>query len=114
MTQIKERRRAAAQNQNTLSPTRNAAMSRLTTALNNDFTALCFLRDELALQVNLLEADLKDRWNALEARLETLREHLRRAEVAAGHSAKDIDAATKALIESLRTGYAEIRQALKS
>lgn len=88
-------------------------MSRLTTALNNDFTALCFLRDELALQINLLEAEMKDRWNALEARMDALRERLGRAEAAAGHSAKEVDAATKALIESLRSGYADIRRALK-
>lgn len=88
-------------------------MSRLTTALNNDFIALCFLRDELALRINLLEAEAKDRWTALEAKMNTLREHVRRAEVAAGHSARDVDAATKALIESLRSGYAEIRRALK-
>jgi hypothetical protein len=88
-------------------------MSRLTTALNNDFTALCFLRDELALQVNLLEADLKDRWNELEAKMTTLREHMGRAEVAAGDSRKQIETATKALIQSLRTGYTDIRNALK-
>ena len=69
-------------------------MSRLTTALNNDFTALCFLRDELALQINLLEAEAKDRWAALEAKMDKLREHAGRAEVAAGQSAKEVDALT--------------------
>jgi hypothetical protein len=89
-------------------------MSRITKALNNDFTALCFLRDELALQISLLQSDLKDRWAELETRMDTLREHMGRAEVAAGQSAKNVETSTKALIESLREGYNEIGKALRN
>ena len=89
-------------------------MSRLSTALNNDFTALCFLRDELALQISLLQSDLKDRWAELEGRMEELREHLGRAEVAASKSAQEVEDAAKVLIDSLRTGYGEIGKALRN
>lgn len=89
-------------------------MSRITKALNNDFTALCFLRDELALQISLLQSDLKDRWAELETRMDKLREHMGRAEVAAGQSADKVEASTKALIDSLREGYNEIGKALRN
>ncbi len=87
-------------------------MSRLTTALENDFNALCFLRDELALQFNLLEADLKVRWSELETKFERLREKVGRAEVAAGQSRKETEAAARLLVDSLRSGYSEIKRAL--
>lgn len=88
-------------------------MSRLANALHNDYQALLLLRDELALQARLLQAELRDRWNRLEADLDVLREHMRRAEVAAQDNRKEIEAAARLLLDSLRAGYAEIRKALK-
>jgi len=89
-------------------------MPRITTALNNDFTALCFLRDELALQISLLQSDLKDRWAELEGKMEHLREHMGRAEVAASKSAKDVEDSARIMIDSLRNGYSEISKALRN
>ena len=84
-------------------------MSRLTTALNNDFTALCFLRDELA----LLEAELKTRWQELEEKLDRLREHIGRAEVAADSTRPQLEAAARTMLDALSKGYRDIKQALK-
>ncbi|MBL6750065.1 MAG: hypothetical protein ISP90_06055, partial [Nevskia sp.] len=67
-------------------------MSRLANALHNDYQALLLLRDELALQARLLQAELRDRWNRLEADLDVLREHMQRAEVAAQDNRKEIEA----------------------
>jgi len=88
-------------------------MSRLSIALQNDYKALCFLRDELALQSSLLKAEVKDRWNKLEADLDVLREHIKRAEAAAEDSTKDVEGAARKLLDSLRAGYTDIRNALK-
>jgi hypothetical protein len=88
-------------------------MSRLTNAIDNDFKALCLLRDEIALHASLLKADLKDRWNDLEQKLAVLREHLGRANVAAGRSRMELETSAQAMLESLRTGYADVKQALK-
>ncbi|MDR3417487.1 MAG: hypothetical protein P4L83_15030 [Nevskia sp.] len=89
-------------------------MSRLSTALSNDYKALCLLRDELALHTSLLKAELKDRWNKLEADFATLREHIGRAEVAAEDSRKEVEAAASKLLNALRTSYTDMRNALKS
>ncbi|WP_029921139.1 hypothetical protein [Nevskia soli] len=88
-------------------------MSRISTALDNNFTALCMLRDELALRTALLEADLKDRWNELEAKMDTLREHIGRAEVAADHALPQIEVAAQILLETIRNGYTELKHAMK-
>jgi len=88
-------------------------MSRLKTAIKNDYAALCFLRDELALQISLLQSDLKDRWLELEQKMDKLREQMGRVEVVAGESAHDIEDSTKTLIESIRKGYHDINVALK-
>ena len=88
-------------------------MSRLTTALNNDFTALCFLRDELALRASLLEAELKTRWQELEEKLDRLREHIGRAEVAADSTRPQLEAAARTMLDALSKGYRDIKQALK-
>jgi hypothetical protein len=88
-------------------------MSRLNTALKNDYAALCFVRDELALQISLLQSDLKDRWLDLEQKMDHLREQMGRVEVVAEKSARDIDASAKSLIELIRTGYDDIKRALK-
>lgn len=88
-------------------------MSRLDQAFINDMQALRLLRDELALHANLLKADLRDRWHKLEADMDVLREHVERAKVAAEDSGKQTEAAIKTLIGSLRSGYSEIKNALK-
>lgn len=87
-------------------------MSRLDQAITNDLLALRLLRDELSLHATLLKADLKDRWHKLESDMDVLREHVERAKVAAEGTGKEADAAIKTLIGSLRSGYAEIKNAL--
>lgn len=88
-------------------------MSKLNNAIDNDFQALCLLRDEISLHIALLEADLQDRWNDLERKLAVLREHVGRAKVAADRSRTEIETSAQAMIESLRKGYADVKQALK-
>lgn len=88
-------------------------MSRLADALHNDYAALRLLRDELALHSHLLKAELRDRWNKLEADGDVLREHLQRAEVAAQDNRREVEAAARMLLDSLRAGYTDIRKAIK-
>jgi hypothetical protein len=89
-------------------------MSRLDTALKNDVKLLRFARDEIALQAHLLKGDLKIRWDALEQKWEQLNEHVGRAEVASEAARKDIEAASRLLIEALKDGFASIKRAFQS
>lgn len=89
-------------------------MSRPETALKNDVQLLRFARDEIALQAHLLKGDLKVRWDALEQKWQQLNEHVGRAEVASGKARKEVEAASRLLIESLKTGFASIKRAFRS
>ena len=88
-------------------------MSRVKNALHNEYQLLELLHDELALQAHLFKAEMKGTWEALEARWSDLKEHLGRAEVAAGDAGRDIDASSKSLADSLKAGYTEIKNAFK-
>lgn len=88
-------------------------MTRLENALHNDVKALEFLHDELRVQAHLLKAEAKKRWDELEAKWGSLKEHLQRAEAAADRNRADVDAAIRLLVDALKTGYADIRKALK-
>jgi len=56
---------------------------------------------------------MKSTWETLEIKWSELKEHLGRAEVAAADAGRDIDVASKALADSLKAGYTEIRNAFK-
>ena len=89
-------------------------MSRLDKALHNDIKALELLRDELKLHAHLLKAEAKTRWNELESKWDVLKEHLGRAQVAAGASKQELDSAITLLVDALKVGYKDIKNALKS
>ena len=88
-------------------------MSRLKTALHNEYQVLELLHDDLGLQVHLFKADLKIRWEALELKWSDFKEHLGRAQVAAGDAKIKIDGSVKILADSLSTSYTDIRNAFK-
>ncbi|NKF23494.1 hypothetical protein [Solimonas marina] len=82
-------------------------------ALNDELAALRATRDELKLQAHLLRAEVRDRWNELEAHLDALNEHLGRAEVAAQTARGEVDVAAQLMLDVLKNGYAQIRGALR-
>jgi hypothetical protein len=88
-------------------------MSRVKNALHNEYQLLELLHDELALQAHLFKAEMKNAWEALEAKWSDLKEHLGRAQVAAGDAGRDIDASSRSLADSLKAGYTEIKNAFK-
>ncbi|TJY62961.1 hypothetical protein E4T66_04400 [Sinimarinibacterium sp. CAU 1509] len=88
-------------------------MSRLDTALQNDLKLLKLLRDEIKLQSHLLAAEAKDRWQALEAQWSELEAKVKHAEAAAGESTKDAETAVGMMVDALKTGYANVKSALK-
>lgn len=88
-------------------------MSRIQKALHNDIHALEMLRDELRLQAHLFRTDAHTRWQDLENRWNELKEHLKRAQVAAAGAQPEIQASARSLMEALKTGYADFRNALK-
>lgn len=89
-------------------------MSRLQTAMKNDLQMLKLLRDEIRLQAHLLKADTKDQWGQLEEQWHKLQAHVDRAEVAVADARKEVDAAGAQLVDSLKKGYTQVKQALKS
>ena len=88
-------------------------MSRIDNALHNSISALELTRDELKLHAHLLKADIKQQWDELETKWSDLEEHLGRAEVAVSDSKQEIDAAVGLLLDSLKNGYRDLRNALK-
>lgn len=88
-------------------------MSRLQQALHNDVQALSLVRDEVALQAHLLRADMRTRWLELEGRMDELKEHLQKAKVAAEEAKPEVLSAAKLLSDTLKTGYADLKNALK-
>ena len=88
-------------------------MSQLKQALHNEYQLVELLHDELALQAHLFKADMKVQWEALEAKWDDFKEHLGRAQVAAGDARRDIDTSSKSLADSLAVGYTEIKNAFK-
>ena len=88
-------------------------MSKLSVALHNDLKLLELLRDELALQAHLLKADVKTRWQEMESKWSVLKEHIGRAQVAGDDARQETESAIGLLSDSLRKGYAGIRDALK-
>jgi hypothetical protein len=89
-------------------------MSRFENAVRNDIQALELLHDELRLQAHLFKAEASKRWEELEVKWTSLKDHLQRAQVEAGHSKDEISSAVQLLVDALKTGYADIRRALKS
>jgi len=88
-------------------------MSRLKQAFHNDVQALELLHDELKLQAHLLKADAKDRWQELESKWSQLKQQLKSAKAAAEAAEPKIDAAAQQLVDALKAGYADLKNALK-
>ncbi len=88
-------------------------MTQIKQALHNQAQLLQLLHDELALKAHLFTAEMKAEWEVLEARWADFKEHLGRAQVAAGDAGHDIDASTKSLADSLAAGYTGIKNAFK-
>jgi hypothetical protein len=88
-------------------------MSRIQQALHNDFQALSLLRDEMLLQAHLFRADANTRWQELEGRWDDLKEHLQRAKIAAADAKPQVQSAAQLLADTLKTSYADFKNALK-
>lgn len=88
-------------------------MSQVKNALHNQYQLLQLLHDELALKTDLFKAELKTRWQELEVQWDEFKEHLGRAEVAAGDAARNIEASAQPLAEALKAGFNDIKNAFK-
>jgi hypothetical protein len=88
-------------------------MSRLDEAFQNDVKALEHLHDELKVHAHLLKAEAKKHWDELETKWAGLKEQLQRAEAAADRRKGDVEAAARLLVQSLKSGFTDVRNALK-
>lgn len=88
-------------------------MSHLKIAVHNDLQLLQMAHDEIALQTHLFKADAKVKWSELESKWADLKSHIEKATAAGEAAETEASAAIKLLSEILRSGYANIRKALK-
>jgi hypothetical protein len=88
-------------------------MTRIQQALHNEVQALTVLRDEIKLQAHLFHAESRTRWQELEVRWDELKEHMQRAKVAAADTVPQVQGAAQELATALKTGYADLKNALK-
>jgi hypothetical protein len=80
----------------------------------NDVKSIEQMRDELRLKAKLLKADLHDQWERLEKQWHHLEHDLQPVREAVGTTAKELGGSTKELLETVRAGYARIRDAVRS
>ncbi len=82
--------------------------------MHHEVEALKLVRDELAAQAHLFNADVKSNWDALEVRWDDFTRQLGKARLDAGAGSRNVEASAKQLADSLRTSYIGIRKAFKS
>jgi predicted nucleic acid-binding Zn-ribbon protein len=70
-------------------------------------------RDELRVRAHLLKAELRDEWEAVEAKWEKLEPKLERLREGTKESAGDVGAAISQLGEEIAHTYRRLRDALK-
>lgn len=78
-----------------------------------DIHSLAQLRDELAVQAHLLQADAKQRWQGLELRFEKLQQEAAAAKEIAGKTREEVAAALKLAVDSLRKNYEDLKALIK-
>ncbi|MCK9193296.1 MAG: hypothetical protein M0P19_05410 [Nevskia sp.] len=83
------------------------------TGVFENIDSLAQLRDELALQAHLMQAEAKDRWLDLETQWDHFQREASTARAVAGKSADEVGAALGLLGETLRQGYTDLKKALQ-
>lgn len=69
-------------------------------------------RDELALQMHLGKAELKDEWDAVQRKLDQLNDRFEPLKKAAAESSEDVWESLKQVGEEIKEGFHRIRKAL--
>jgi hypothetical protein len=90
------------------------AMTRAHKTMDNDIQALEALHEELHRQAHQFKEEARRRWDELELKWESLKMQMQRAQIAADRSKVDVNNAIKQLADSLKSGYADIKKAMKS
>ncbi len=80
----------------------------------NDVSSVRQMRDELRLKAHLLRSDLRDQLDRLEHQWGELERDLKPVGSAVGTSAKELSASAKDLLETLKAGYARVKDAVRS
>lgn len=75
---------------------------------NREIEALQAIRDELRIKTHLAKADIKDEWNQLEGKWQSVEEELRRTASHVKEPLHTISAQTKELLKDLKHGYENI------
>jgi|GEM_PF-2447570 len=90
------------------------AMSRVSQAVHNDVQMLEMLRDELRVQAHLMQAEIKEHFEKLEAELEHVSSRVKAAAKAGAESEQDTEAGLELTLESIKTGMKRVSDALRS
>ena len=80
--------------------------------LNNLVDALVQQRDELRVQINLAQKDVRDEWDDIEGKLESIRSKADLIGDEVGDSSKDVLEAVKLVADEVKTGFDRIRKVL--
>ncbi len=80
--------------------------------LNETISALKQQRDELAVQVHLGKAELKDEWEKLQRKLDQLNDDFEPLKSAVGESTENVVASLKLVADELLQGFRRIRKSL--
>lgn len=83
-------------------------------SLEREKQALEEARDELKLQMHLGSMEVKKQWDQLEKKWEHVSEELSRIGTHTKGPIEDIGKATRGLLDELKSGYARVREQLKS
>lgn len=80
--------------------------------LQDELEAVKRVRDELRVRIHLGKAEVRDLWEATEAKLEEVESKLRRTAASAEEPLQDVGDAAKLLLDEIRDGFHRIRGSL--
>lgn len=85
-------------------------MTDLGDRMKDEVNRLRRLRDELRVQLALGEAEVRDRWEAMEKRWHELEGRMKVLREASREEAEDIRSAARLLVDEIQEGYEHLRK----
>lgn len=85
-------------------------MTDLGDRMKEEVNRLRQIRDELRVQLALGEAEVRDRWEAMEKRWHELEGRMKVLREASREEAEDIRSAARLLVEEIQEGYENLRK----
>ncbi len=84
-------------------------MTTIRQRLEEEANELRTIRDEIEVQMHLAKLDAKDRWAGLEKEWEHADQKLKQLRAAGREAAEDVNAATRVVLDEIRSGYEKLK-----